>query len=233
MTSAGQSYTVALTNFEGPLDLLLALIERKELAVTEVAIAQVTGDYLATISGLESVSERELTWFLDIATRLVVYKSRALVPAQDIVNEEEAEGSMAELAAELARYKRYRDAARRLVTFWGEPLMRRARHEPLFAELPPSNLTLRLLLQNRQALQKRVAARQQPPKHRVTITRADMSRIMNAVIKRLVGQKSVAGLIPKVDRRGAVVHLLAVLELIKREVIEVSMVDGEAYVSSR
>ena len=104
MTNA-REYTVELTNFAGPLDLLLNLIEKRELEITEVAVGQVTGDYLRTISAIERIDERELMWFLDIATRLLGHKSRALRAlsqgAQTDDDESEDTTSLADLAEQL------------------------------------------------------------------------------------------------------------------------------------
>jgi len=73
-------YTVRLPVYEGPLDLLLELIERAELDITKIALAQVTDQYLAH---LRSVAERDLAdlaSFLVVATRLLQIKSEALLP---------------------------------------------------------------------------------------------------------------------------------------------------------
>src|SRR5512142_1384917 len=74
-------YTVAIPVYEGPLDLLLQLIERAELDITAVAIANVTDQYLAYIHKMEKqVPAEEISAFLVMAARLIQIKSEALLP---------------------------------------------------------------------------------------------------------------------------------------------------------
>ncbi len=73
-------YTFQLPAFEGPLDLLLKLIEREELDITEIALAQVADQYLAHIRALEAPDPNALSAFLVMAARLLLIKSRALLP---------------------------------------------------------------------------------------------------------------------------------------------------------
>ena len=74
------SYTVRLPVFEGPLDLLLELIERAELDITKVALAQVTDQYLSYLRQLETKDPSDLASFLVVAARLLQIKSEALLP---------------------------------------------------------------------------------------------------------------------------------------------------------
>jgi segregation and condensation protein A len=105
-------YTVQLPAFEGPLDLLLKLIERQELDITEIALAQVADQYLAHVRMLEAPDPDSLSAFLVIAARLLLIKSRALLPRPAVAAGPDAlldEG--AELARQLREYQRYKQAA--------------------------------------------------------------------------------------------------------------------------
>ena len=73
------SYTITLENFAGPLDLLLQLIERQKLNICDVSLAKVTQDYIRSIQDLV-IDPHQANWFLDIASRLIMHKSRALLP---------------------------------------------------------------------------------------------------------------------------------------------------------
>ncbi len=79
----GSTYTVQLENFAGPLDLLLQLIEKNKLDICDVSLATVTNDYLESIQNIE-LDPAQANWFLDIASRLILYKSRALLPNNDL-----------------------------------------------------------------------------------------------------------------------------------------------------
>ena len=73
-------YQVELPVFHGPLDLLLYLIEREELDVTAVSLVQVTGQYLAQVREMETDQLESLIDFISIGARLLLIKSRALLP---------------------------------------------------------------------------------------------------------------------------------------------------------
>jgi segregation and condensation protein A len=104
------SYRVRLTSFEGPLDLLLQLIERRELDITTISLATVTDQYLEYISEMADVRPDVLTDFLVVAARLILIKSQALLPRPPVVNVEEAD-SGEDLVRQLQEYKRFKEVA--------------------------------------------------------------------------------------------------------------------------
>jgi segregation and condensation protein A len=113
-------YTVQLPAFEGPLDLLLRLIEREELDITTIALAQVADTYLAHVRALESPDLAALSAFLVIAAKLLLIKSRALLPRPAVVKgADEALDEGVELARQLRAYQRYKQAAA-LLRAWEE-----------------------------------------------------------------------------------------------------------------
>jgi len=107
------TYKVSTPVYEGPLDLLLQLIERAELDVTKLALAQVTDQYLEHIRSLQERAAEDVSAFLMIAARLLQIKSEALLPrppAREIGEEDPAEA----LARQLLAYKRYKEIAKTL-----------------------------------------------------------------------------------------------------------------------
>lgn len=103
-------YRIQLPVFEGPLDLLLHLIEREELDVTTVALAQVTDQYMAYLAELERRQVKELTDFLVIAAKLLLIKSLALLPRPPALSPG-AEDVGDELVHQLQIYKRFKEIA--------------------------------------------------------------------------------------------------------------------------
>ncbi len=103
-------YQFKLDQFEGPLDLLLQLIERQELNITQVSLAKVTDQYVEYINQIEDANPEELGDFLVIAAKLLLIKSRSLLPS--VSNEIETEAY--ELEAQLKIYKEYLDASKNL-----------------------------------------------------------------------------------------------------------------------
>jgi segregation and condensation protein A len=80
MPAPANAYQVKLPIFEGPLDLLLYLIEREELDITAVSLAAVTEQYITYMSLLENLIVDQLADFLVIAAKLILIKSRLLLP---------------------------------------------------------------------------------------------------------------------------------------------------------
>ncbi len=99
--------------FAGPLDLLLHLIDRQELDITAVSLAKVTAQYLSQIEALKQDRMEELIDFLVVGARLVLIKSRALLPQEPAVDEdgEEEEDPAAALVRQLLRYRQFKKAA--------------------------------------------------------------------------------------------------------------------------
>jgi segregation and condensation protein A len=108
-------YHVTLDIFEGPLDLLLRLIERQELDISLISLALVADQYLASIDQLRDVPASNLADFLVIAARLLVIKSRYLLPRPPQATDGEGEEDVGEaLARQLQEYKRFKALALQL-----------------------------------------------------------------------------------------------------------------------
>jgi segregation and condensation protein A len=112
--SANNRFTVRLDNFEGPFDLLLQLISQHQLDVTEVALHQVTDEFLSYIKALgERFDLDEMTEFLVIAATLLDLKAARLLPAADVEDEEDLALLEARdlLFARLLQYRAYKQVA--------------------------------------------------------------------------------------------------------------------------
>ncbi len=106
-------FPVSLPVYQGPLDLLLQLIEREELDITKVALAQVTDQYLAHVRAMQEHNLHDIADFLVIAARLILIKSEAILPRPpERAPGEEDPGE--ELARQLLAYKKYKEVAQTL-----------------------------------------------------------------------------------------------------------------------
>lgn len=103
-------YQIKLDQFEGPLDLLLQFIEQEQLDITQVSLAKVTDQYIAYLDQAENLKPEELADFLVVAAKLLLIKSRALIPALG----SEIERESYELEAQLKIYKEYLEASKLL-----------------------------------------------------------------------------------------------------------------------
>lgn len=221
------NYTVHTPVYEGPLDLLLQLIERAELDITRLALAQVTDQYLASLRQMtqEQRAAEEVSGFVVIASRLIQIKSEALLPRppeRAASEEDPAE----QLAQQLKAYKLFKEKAQ----FLGE---REASNLRTYLRLAPppkpesrldlSDLTLARFIEiaqqafqhapNAPALSSIVAA----PKFTI---RQKISLILRAFKQH--GTLNFGNLLERVRTRlEIVVTFLAMLELSKRQYIEV------------
>lgn len=106
---------VQLEIFEGPLDLLLHLIKKNEVSITDIPIAAITEQYLATLEVMQSLNLDVAGEFLVMAATLIHIKSRMLLPVADAEDdEEEGADPRAELVRRLLEYQRFKDAADQL-----------------------------------------------------------------------------------------------------------------------
>ncbi len=104
------AFQLQLSVFEGPLDLLLYLIEKEEMDITAVSLVQVTDQYLAHLHAREQIDATALAEFIAIGARLLYLKSRALLPRPP-GDEEEDEDLGEDLVQRLREYRRYKEAA--------------------------------------------------------------------------------------------------------------------------
>lgn len=104
-----EQYVVELEGFQGPLDLLLNLIEAEELDITQVSLAKVTDQYLQSIEGMQEHNPDAIVDFLVVASQLMVIKSKALLPLLVLDDEEELDAR--ELEFRLKQLKLFRDFA--------------------------------------------------------------------------------------------------------------------------
>ncbi len=104
-------YTVKLQAFEGPFDLLLFLIEKNEVDIWDIPIAEITAQYLAYIRAMQELDLELASEFLVVAAKLLAIKSRMLLPTPPAEADEEPEDARAELVHDLLEYKRFKEAA--------------------------------------------------------------------------------------------------------------------------
>src|SRR3989338_888014 len=103
---------VKVQQFEGPLDMLLQLIEQEKLNITEISLAHVTEQFMAYIRAPNTLKPSDLADWLVVAAKLLVIKSRVLVPNLELTEEEEQDAT--NLAWQLYQYKCYKEVAKYL-----------------------------------------------------------------------------------------------------------------------
>jgi segregation and condensation protein A len=214
------NYTVHTSVYEGPLDLLLDLIERAELDITSVSLAAVTNQYLSHINELPQLNADEISAFLVIAAKLLQIKSEALLPRPPAraPGEEDVGRSLVD---QLKLYKRFKE-----IGMWMNARQQAGLRTYLRVAPPPkvepkldlSNVTVEKLVtaaeeafakeRNKQPLGMIIA----PP--RVTIR--EKIDLIARVMKEMERSTFRALLDPGASRLEVVVTFLAMLELVKR-----------------
>lgn len=102
-------YKVQIDQFSGPYDLLLQIIEKKDLDITEIALSQVTDQFLTYLESNENINSDELADFLVVAAKLLYLKSKIILP--EVVEEDE---DSYDLEKHLKMYKSFVDASKKI-----------------------------------------------------------------------------------------------------------------------
>jgi segregation and condensation protein A len=216
------SFSVEQEAFQGPLALLLELIDERKLEITQVSLAQVADAFLERLKSVE-VPEEEMADFLVVAARLIYIKSRELLPYLQFVDEEEAADRLED---RLRAYKDFVEAAKRLEVKWGtgvmytRPVVRGRRGE---AFRPSENVSLALIHEAFETVLRRLAPFFALREQRMTRTVSVEERVQTlrdalAVRAKMHFTELVQGVTEKAD---VVVNFLALLEMLRRREISI------------
>jgi segregation and condensation protein A len=218
---------LTLPYFEGPLDLLLHLIEREELDITSVALVSVADQYMQILRESEQLNLDALADFIWIGARLLLIKSRALLPRPPAIDgEQEEEDPADELARQLIEYKLFKEAAGNMRAIETAGLHSYPRIAPP-PELPPppglDGVTLDLLREMVEVALTRTPAEKA---HHHAVIRPHKFTVREKIAhlrERLAadGRVSFRAVIEAcVTRMEIIVSFMAVLELIKSRELE-------------
>lgn len=235
MESAPSRLAVSTPVFEGPLELLLALVEREEVDIFKVSLAKVTDAYLVEVAAREIPDPQEMAEFLWIAARMLLLKSIRLLPGETPTDEEtELLGWEDEVRQRLEEYRAYKEIA-------GE-LLERAQQET-FAFPPPARpveaggqeepLDVGFLVEAFNRVLARI-----PPRPLVVRGRTwTLQEKLDVITDRLRGGPIdlIELILESEDRLEAVVTFVAVLELIRRAAVRVRQKErfGPIHVEAR
>ena len=212
---------VQFTSFDGPLDLLLSLIDERKMEISEVSISSVTEKFLEYLESLDETDALELADFLVIASKLLLLKSKTLLAS---VEPEEDEGTP--LEEQLRRYRELVRISKILNTRWEKNQVGYERIEP--PRIPeiiplPENLSTDALVASLRTLLDRI----KPPKA-LPQTHIDRSISLKETIARLrelvISEKRGSFfqyLSEKASKTEIIVSFLAVLELVKQKEINI------------
>ncbi len=225
------------SDFSGPMEKLLELIEERHIEISRVNLASVTGDFIAYVEQLgEVVSPTILSDFVVIASRLLVLKSKMLLPSLELTGEEEAD--IMDLEHRLRLYREFKAGAAHLKALWD-------RHTPLFArpllkslgDLPAGADGARFFYPservNQQGLKEaaekllHVMSGLMPQQKTVRGTIITLQEKIAELTKRLQGAANVTlrGRVSRKEKEEVIVLFLAVLHMLANRLAEVEQGD--------
>lgn len=210
--------------FEGPLDLLLHLIEREELEITSVSLIQVTDQYIASLRAQDQIDMRALADFVAVGAKLLFLKSRALLPrTPDQLAEDEliAEEIATDLTAQLEEYRAYKNAASYLRELEESGHRSFPRIAPPPSDWAPTGLeqvTMKKLLAALAKALERLPPAPEPERlQRQVLNIMERRETLLSRVKR-TGRLAFARLIEDCETRfEAIITFLAILDLLKTE----------------
>ena len=218
-------HTVKQASFEGPLELLLELIEKRKLFINDISLAQVTDDFISRIQAGTQHSIADSAQFILVASTLLLIKSKSLLPTLSLTQEEQ--GSIEDLNRRLAIYQRMKDVSVHIQERFGVsslflPAQSRP-HEPVFS--PDGSMTLENIRKAMADVLLYLPKKESLPKVLVkkVISLEEMIDSLTARIQTSLRMafKTFAG-VGKEEKVTVIVSFLAMLELVKQGILMVS-----------
>lgn len=223
-----------LQQFEGPFDLLLSLIDQRELEITTVSLSEVTEQYLTYFDTLEEDRADVMADFLVVASKLLLLKARSLLP-QFLPDEDDGPG----LEEQLKMYKIYVEASNHIHTYWESDMRSFFREEPtkkVEEFVPPINATGDKLHASMVQLIDRLKPHKPLPKVHIdkTVSLKQKVQQMRELLKRSKRLSFDKMLSSPESRSEIIVGFLAILELVKQSSVQLTQdtVYGEIMVES-
>ncbi|NBC30173.1 MAG: segregation/condensation protein A [Spirochaetes bacterium] len=213
-----EAIAIKTTVFEGPLELLIELVEKRKLLINDISLAEVTDEYMQRVSAMQELSLPNTAQFVALAATLLLIKSKSLLPVLELTTEEES--AIDDLEERLQRFAVYREGAHVLSSRFGaQPLYTpeyTPPREPIFAPDPYcSRAELRAAMERVLA---ELPKQAEKPVAAVTPTislEAMISRLQDRIERRLRTRFSELRA-TEPDRKNLVVGFLAILELCKQ-----------------
>ncbi len=213
--------------FEGPLDLLLSLIEKRKLFINDISLSKVTDDYIAYIKSLPQFSIGDSATFILIASTLLLIKSKSLLPNLDLSSEEQ--DSIEDLERRLKEYQRIKELSLHVKEMFGQNIIFQQGQRavaPVFS--PQKEMTTLSIFESIKDVLKSIPKVESLPKAvvRKVISLEEMivsltSRIQSS-IKMSFKSFSKDYAADKSQKVNLIVSFLAMLELVKQGIIDVT-----------
>ncbi len=220
------SYSFSLENFEGPLDLLLSLIDESKLDVSDISLAKITDQYLDYVKNNQTLSMEEIADFLIISARLLYIKSKLILPEAFLSGVEDDDEQ--DLARQLKIYKEYHDAKKVIQKIINKNNFTYSRIVPLVKIkkefVPPKNISANDLKLTMEKLISSIKPILQLPKKLIdkTINIKEKIDHIQELLSRGESVRFSEFIKDKGNKTEIIVSFLAMLELIKQRTLSVN-----------
>lgn len=224
-----QEYTVKLNEFEGPMELLLELIEKEKLSISEISLAYVCDQFLEYTKHFENIQPNYLANFLVIAAKLILIKSKSLLPFLELTKEEE--GDVDELQEKLKEFQKIKKGAEAIKSLELENKI--SYHRPsglkdIRVFLPPKKITKNSLYEFFLNVKDNFIEEKEPLEEKkieaVISFEETISKIRNQMI--LVSEEYFHNISDEKSKRNTIIAFLAVLELVKQRFLATEQSDN-------
>jgi segregation and condensation protein A len=218
-------FKIKMGDFEGPLELLLDLIEKRKLHINDISLSQVADEFVAHIKSYEEFPIADSADFILIASTLLLIKSKSLLPNLQLTEDEE--GNIEDLERRLALYKRFKDLAKHVDELYMKaPLYFANESRQIYSVFSPTaEVTKENILSNIKNVLQNIA---KPEKLATVVVQKvislekmieNLTERVNKSLKMSFREFSKFG---KTDKVNVIVSFLAMLELVKQGVVRVS-----------
>jgi len=214
------AYHIKTEQFEGPLELLLSMIEERKMSINEVSLAEVSGQYIEHINSSEDMPRSEVASFLVVASTLMLIKSKSLLPTLEL-SEEERE-SVEDLERRLKLYKRLKELSLNIRSLYGKNFIyaRESFAGMSVGFVEPKNVDVKALYNALKDLMRALPVKEKLSEkvvEKIIKIEDKMAELSERVVRAAnISFKDFAG---SGDRKSIIVSFLAMLELIKQGLI--------------
>ena len=213
-----ESFSIKTASFEGPLELLLDLVEKRKFLINDISLASVTDEYMAQVKLMQELSLPNTAQFISLAATLLLIKSKSLLPVLKLTEDEE--GDIGDLEIRLRRYQMYRDIARNLEEIFGKQVTHERQYlQPSKALFVTDNFTtLTCLSEAMRGVVQNLPKKEIKPKVQVRKV-ISLEEMIDRLHKRIEEQIKVSFkdlLENNTERAHVIVGFLAVLESVKQ-----------------
>lgn len=225
-------YSVKTSVFEGPLDLLLDLIEKRKLFVSDVSLASVTDDFIKYIETHEEFPIGESAEFIVIASTLMLIKSRSLLPSLPLTEEETA--SIEDLETRLKLYQKAKELAAELKKLYGKNIIfeKQPNSREVVVFSPDSKTDIENLSLALERVLETLPKKEPIPKatvRKMITLEETIEKLAERISKGL--RTKFSDLYKREDKVAVIVGFLAVLELVKRGVLRAEQSENQGEIS--